>query len=1097
MPTTKPADLLAPLKAFCRDLTDKVQAKAEGDLEDQLKPPVDALLKAFGELSGHPIVPKGESKQQGIGRPDFVVVVDGLPLGFIELKAPGKGADPEKFSGHDQRQWESYKALPNLIYTDGTEWALFRGGEPIGRPVVLFGKAHAKGAKAAEEADAIALFDLLQRFTRWAPVVPSAPKGLAEALAPYCGNLRDEVVAALKRHADPVTRVKDTISRLLFPDATDTEFADAYAQTVTFALLLARVEGADTLDLAATRKALGQGHGLLASSLQFLTDESVADELSVPLGLLQRVTAAVRPDALQKEREASGSPDPWLYFYEDFLAAYDPAMRKNAGAYYTPVEVVRAQVRLIEEVLKEELGLPKGYLAHGVKVLDPAAGTGTYLLNVVDQAMAGVSDSDGAGLAYHVVGSLAPRLFGFEKMVGPYAVAQLRLAQKLAAAAGEALPNPPAVYLTDTLESPYAPPPSFGFFEETLAEEHKKALTVKHDERVVVVLGNPPYLRTGKESGGWVSLGDPGDANGPKKKNPIFEDFLAPASAAGFGGDLKNAYNLYVFFLRWALWKAFEHGEAASGPGVVSFITPSSYLTGGAFAGVRAHMRKLCDRIDIIDLGGEGKGTRRDDNVFDIQVPVCVCIARRVADGDPETPAVVSYTKVEGTRTEKLKALDGITVRGDAAWEKAPSGWLDPLVPKVTGVFARWPKITSLFPWQQGGVKAGRTWVIAPNEDALRKRVQILASAGAAERIELFKNSPTGQKVDGTPFPLPPGGARHTSVASIGQPEADAVPICRYAYRSFDRQQVLADARFLDRAGPSLWQAHGPRQLYLSSLFSQGLGEGPALTVAPYVPDLDHFRGSYGGAHQMPLYRDAAATEPNLLPGLLDHLEDEHGERATPEDVAGYAYAVLAQPAYTARFHEELAGREVRLPLTRDGDLFRRVAAAGRRLIALHTRGERCAADAAEVGDSGIRNTEPITAPPEDFEYDTASRTLRVGDGRFAGVKPEVWVFSVSGLEVVRSWLNYRLASPGGRKSSPLDRVLPEAWTLEQSQELLGLLRLLDATVSGYPAQALLLNEVLASDLIAADDLPDVPTEARKAPAVPRGDQQFELRGGE
>ena len=952
MPASSPVDLLPSLRAFCTDLTAKFQAQAAGDPEDQLKPPVDALLRAFGDLSDHSLVAKGESQQKGIGRPDFVIVADGLTVGFVELKAPGKGADPDKFTGHDAKQWKSFQTLPNLIYTDGTEWAMFRSGEPEGRPIRLAGKAHAAGKKAAEEKDARDLFDLLQRFTRWTPVVPSSPKGLAAALAPYCRFLKEAVERAVTQGSAPILAVQSDFKRLLFPDGDEKEFADAYAQTVTFALLLARVDGADTLDLDAARKALGGEHGLLAESLRYLTHEDVQAELSVDLGMLQRVTAAVRPDELREAPEAAGGADPWLYFYEDFIAAYDGDLRKRAGVYYTPVEVVRAQVRLIDEALKEELGIKQGFLDGRVRVLDPAVGTGTYLLNVVDHAMGGVSAADGAGMAFQAATNLAGRLFGFEKLVGPYAVAQLRLTQKLDASAGQPLGLPSGIFLTDTLESPHATPVAPGIWEKVLAEEHRKALRVKDAERVMVVLGNPPYRECKKDDGGWVTLGDAEERTGFKARRPIFETFTRLASEAGFGGDVKNAYNLYVFFLRWGLWKVFEQAGAADGPGVLSFITPSSYLTGPGYAGVREHMRRVCDRIDIIDLGGEGKGTRQDDNVFDIQVPVCICVARRTGAADPETPAAVSYTRVEGTRTEKLAMLAGVAVRGSLSWFDAPVAWTAPFLPATGGDFAAWPGLADLFPWQHSGCQLKRAWPIAPDRGTLVARWQSLLQSDEPGPLMRETSARNMRK-----------RCRSLLDASLMRPLADEHDIDpavrRYGYRSFDAQWLIADARLGDRFRPPLWQAHGPQQIYLSSLFTQPMGDGPALTVAADIPDLHHFRGSYGGADQLPLYRDAAAAEPNLLPGLLELLEAEHGRRPTPEDVAGYAYALLAQPAYTRRFAEELTNREVRLPLTRDGGLFARVAAAGCRLIALHTRGERCPADA--PGWSHVSRPPPVS----------------------------------------------------------------------------------------------------------------------------------------
>jgi predicted helicase len=449
------------------------------------------------------------------------------------------------------------------------------------------------------------------------------------------------------------------------------QFADAYAQTVIFALLLAKLEGASVLDLKDAYGVLESRHLLLSRCLQFLTDPQARQEISSSLGLTQRVIQEILPESLKSD---PGGDDPWLFFYEFFLAKYDPKLRKEWGVYYTPVEVVRCQVSLIDEILTKELGQTMGFIEPGVVTLDPALGTGTYLLGIIDHSLKRVETEEGRGAVKGGARSLVGNLHGFEWMVGPYAVAQLRFSRSLIAKGTALPPAGVGIYLTNTLESPHTHPPAPPLFHKPIAEEHKRALKVKDAEHVLVCLGNPPYGRheAAQEvnqavTGGWVRFGD-------EKHPPILEDFLEPARKAGFGIHLKNLYNQYVYFIRWALWKVFEH-ESAVGPGVVSFITASSYLEGDAFAGLREHMRRTCDRVDIIDLGGEGRGTRRDENVFAIQTPVAIFIAWRKAKKDPEKPAVVRYTRLEGTREEKLIKLAAVRSAADLKWKKVSSEW--------------------------------------------------------------------------------------------------------------------------------------------------------------------------------------------------------------------------------------------------------------------------------------------------------------------------------------------------------------------------------------------------------------------------------------
>ncbi|MFW6118994.1 MAG: type ISP restriction/modification enzyme [Planctomycetota bacterium] len=1089
-------DIHAALQDFAEAVTLKMSQAAAGEPEEQLRGPFENLIQAVGEATAQDVVPKGESSLPGrTGKPDFAVTVGGLLAGFVELKAPGKGANPERFSGHDRRQWERFQPIPNLIYSDGNEWALYRDGELAQRRLRFSGDVTTDGKAAVSNDDARGFWKLIVDFLSWKPIIPKDIAELVGMVATYCDMLRNDVREALNDEESPLVQLAGEWRDLLFPEASDDRFADAYAQTVTFALLLARSEGATTLDLSAAEQQLASEHALLSRALQVFTDPAARGEISVSLDLLQRVVDEIPPGTL------TGAKDPWLHFYEDFLAEYDPSLRKDAGAYYTPVEVVHCQVRLVDELLSERLGRDLGFAHPSVLTLDPAAGTGTYLVAVIERAVKAVEDEQGKGAVPGRATQLALNLNGFEIMVGPYAVAQLRVSRALEDNGATLPKNGPHVYLTDTLEPPNASPPTSSLFHRPISDQHERALRVKWRAPVIVCLGNPPYDRhsrpeeAGKaRAGGWVRWGD-GDKDDPygDGTGAILNDFLEPALQAGHGRHVKNLYNLYVYFWRWALWKVFEH-ETAQGPGVVSYISASSYLDGDAFAGMREYMRRVCDAIWIIDLGGEGRGTRQDDNVFNIQTPVAITVAARVGDPDEAHPAEVRYARIAGTRDDKLAALEEIKSFSDLDWNVCPHGWQAPFRPAGTGDYFNWPLLTDLFPWQQSGVKAGRTWVIAPDERTLKVRWQHLCKASDDRRRELFKDSPSGRKVHDTPY----------GMRAIVQLATDANPpkICHYAYRSFDRQYVFADRRLVDRPGPALWQAHAERQVYATTLLNHPLGTGPALVAAAYLPDLHHFRGSYGAKEVIPLYRDARATKPNITPKLLAVLEEALGIEVKPEDLLAYVYGMLAQPTFTERFEEQLETREVRVPVTKNAELFQQVVALGRKLLWLHTYGERYVPDGKKPGRvprGKARCTDAVPSEPErypeGYRYREDTRTLIVGEGKFAPVAPEVYEFEVSGLKVVQSWLAYRMKEGAGRKSSPLDAIRPEEWTPEFTTELLELLWVLEATLALYPQQQELLEQVLSSELLTEDELPDVPDKARKAPKVSRRPKPEKLIG--
>jgi hypothetical protein len=1094
------AAILAALRKFADAVTAKMSTLTAGEPEDQLRGPFEVFMVEVGKALAIKVVCTGETRLANrMGKPDYAVHAGKLLAGYVELKKPGLGANPNRFTGHPAQQWRRFQSIPNLIYCDGNDWGLYHSGESA-RPIVrLSGDVASDGKKGVTDKDAAPILGLLTDFLSWQPIIPKKVKDLAGLLAPLCRMLRDDVTDALKDPASPLVQLARDWRQLLFPDADDERFADAYAQTVTFALLLARSEGADPLDLASAEKALAADHSLLSRALQVLTDPNAQAEISASLNLLIRVVGEVPRDVL---RAADGKKDPWLFFYEDFLAAYDPKLRKDAGAYYTPVEVVRAQVRLIDDLLTNKLGKALGFANPGVITLDPAAGTGTYLLGVIDHALGKVEAQQGAGAVPGQASALATNIYGFEIMVGPFAVSELRASRALANRGAKLPAGGSHVYLTDTLEGPNTPPPALPFYLKPIAEQHAKALKVKAAVPVIVCLGNPPYDRTQAvdetnkaRTGHWVRWGDDGKGAGA-----IFKDFLDPAIAAGHGVRVHNLYNLYVYFWRWALWKVFE-AKTTAGPGVASFISASSYMDGDAFCGMREHMRRLCDEIWILDLGGEGRGTRKSENVFAIQTPVAIAVAVRYGKAKKDTPAKVHYAAiVDGTRDEKLKALDAVADFASLTWQDCPGDWHAPFRPAGAGAYFDWPLLTDLFPWQQGGVKAGRTWVMAPSADVLEERWRVLCHADKNKRAALFKDSPTGHKATDAPSQLPPRGGKLKPIADVPR-NAPLPDVVRYAYRSFDRQYAFADARVLDRAGPSLWAAHGEGQVYLTTLLNHPLGGGPALTAAAEIPDLHHFRGSYGAKEVMPLYRDAEGREANILPGLLDVLAKAYGRKLTVEDFLAYVYGVLAQPAFTGRYRDEVAKldsegrRQICVPVTKDAALFAQVADAGAKLLWLHTYGQRFVPKGRHSGQvpkgaAKCKKAVPSGATdyPEKYKYNDAARTLHVGAGEFAPVASEVYEFEVSGLKVVQSWLGYRMKKPKGKKSSPLDEITPATlggWPSEFTTELLELLWVLEATVAEYPAQAKLLSAVVKGQCFVADELPPIPDGVRKPPKRP------------
>ncbi|SBW04959.1 putative DNA methyltransferase (fragment) [uncultured Alphaproteobacteria bacterium] len=523
-----------------------------GQPEDQIRAPLEAFIQDMAGLSGLPsgsIVAVGETSLSDMKlRPDYAIARQNALVGFIEVKAPGKGADPRRFTDkHDKEQWDKLKSLPNLLYTDGNAFSLWRNGELEAPIIVLGGDVEKAGADLSAP---ITLLGLFSSFFDWEPIPPRNAVQLADISAHLCRLLREEAIEQLNAGSAALTSLAEDWRRLLFPEATNEQFADGYAQAVTFGLLVARAHEiclSDGLDGVA--KQLAKTNTLIGLALRLLVDDAENQEtLKTSLQTLIRVL-----DAVSWEKISKGDPGAWLYFYEHFLSAYDNELRKKTGSYYTPPEVVTTMVRLVDDLLRDggRYALAGGLASPDVTVADPAVGTGTFLLGILHRIAETTEADQGPGAVGAVVRAALDRVIGFELQFGPFAVAQLRLLAEvvdLTKADAETLPSL-RLYVADTLDNPDEDHEWIPKMFAPLAESRKKANQIKRSEPITVVIGNPPYKEKAKGRGGWVE-------QGTKTVDAPFKAWMPPKEW-GVGAHAKHLYNLYVYFWRWAAWKVF------------------------------------------------------------------------------------------------------------------------------------------------------------------------------------------------------------------------------------------------------------------------------------------------------------------------------------------------------------------------------------------------------------------------------------------------------------------------------------------------------------------------------------------------------------
>jgi len=906
--------------------------------------------------------------------------------------------------------------------------------------------------------------------------VTGPAEALAHALAPLARGLRGALRRRLAREqaagAGPVLDFHRAVAAALGPARVvgEREFADQWAQTLVYLLLVARW-------LAPGRAAGAELPGRLARvdrRLAGLVAQLLALEEAGPL-------AAAVAGAAPGEAPAG---DPVMDFYEAFLAAYDPRLRAAQGVFFTPAPVVSYLVEGSDAVLRDSLGVPLGLAddtrwgayaaARGlavpegvdpacpfVQVVDPAAGTGAFVIAAILRARATMAarwaaagldaaQQRAAWTAYAREG-LLPRLRGVERMLAPWVIANLRLALLLEETGFMGQVETPVMILGDTLGDADALPGP-----------------------ISVVLGNPPYGREapGSRDGDW--------ARGHGRDRAPLADFIAPARQAGAGAHVKNLYNLYVYFWRWACWQVFERRPHA--PGVVAMVTAASFLRGPGFAGMRAHLRGCCSRVWLLDLEGDQRGGQVSDNVFAIAVPVAATIL--VRDGLAHGTAEVLRHRVAGDRADKLALCARTRGPAELRWTPVRGAAGAAWTADEPGEGSAWPRLVDLFPWQHSGAQWKRSWPLATEPEVLARRWSALVAAPA--RAGLFRET-RDRAVAGRYPPLrSPGLGLDAAPDGPIAAAAELPPLRRYGFRALDRRWCLADARLGDFLRPALWWVAGPRQVYLTSLLTGALGPGPAAMVSAEVPDLHYFCGR-GGKDIIPLWRDPAGRRANVGAGALAALRGWYGAELRAEDVFAYAYALLSAPGYTRRFAAALRGEGPRLPLLRSRARWAEICGLGQRLIALHCFGERWLGEGpppAPARGQARCLRQPEDAPDAARHVDDALQLWRGATcvGVFAPVSAAAWQHALSGYAPVPAWVAARLRAGTGRRSSPLDAIRPDGWSEATTAELLALLWTVEATLALAPALDAALDAACAGPCWQAGELPLPAAAERREP---------------
>ena len=807
---------------------------------------------------------------------------------------------------------------------------------------------------------------------------------------------------------------KETLISTLTPD----DFADMYAQTLAYGLFAARctLPNATNFSRHTAVQALPRSNPFLVQLFYHVASPTLETNVTYILddiaSLLQNVPTEMLRTAFAAKNHLE---DPVIHFYETFLAEYDPQRRVDRGVYYTPPQVISYIVRSVDSLLRTALNRPDGLADDGTLILDPATGTGGFLLTVLDHIRESVTETYGTGeWIQYINAQLVKRIFGFELLVAPYTIAHLKLSLFLQAQgwrADERL----RIYLTNTLEQPeeMQPPLPFAGF---ISDEANAALSVKRDEPLLVILGNPPYprdsanpSRVGRE---LTFIGE------------LIENYKQVDGEPLDETNLKALQADYVKFIRWAQWRIDKNGE-----GVIGYIVNNSFLDGPTSRGMRQSLLNSFNAIYLLNLHGSSRRTeavptaQRDENVFDIIQGVSILLC--VKEHNNPSPAKVYYTDMYGSREEKYNTLSKTDVQTTAWNELQPTSPYYLFVPQATDYSAEYEtgwEITDILQTSSIGIVTARDKLtIHWTAEDVRETVSDFVSLSVDEARKKYNLRKDTQdwKV-------------HLAQADLRNNPDSVKHIAPIHYRPFD-------IRWTYYTGESRGFHCRPRPENMPHLRKGNLAlcvcrvvKSPTwqhalitdkITENVYISNRDSESG-----HVFPLYlypspeELAFSTErslnfkPAFLTALSETLELPQvaplhlPEGVSPEEVLAYIYAILYSPKYRERYYDFLKYGFPRIPLPQDIEHFRTLAALGQRLIDSHLLKDVSPAEVAPTG------TRVPAVHRFEGEGDGVVAQVRYSDGQiwinptqyFTDVPLAVWEYEIGAYQVCEKWLKDR-----------------------------------------------------------------------------------------
>jgi predicted helicase len=964
-------------------------------------------LKGLLESLAPGAIVTNEPRRIECGAPDFMVTRREATIGYVEAKDVGKNLDEVEKSEQLKRY---LPALTNFVLTDYLEFRWYTDGAR--RLVTRLGHIGADGHISRDTDGRAAVASLLQAFLSHQAAGVGVPRDLAVRMAQITHMVHDLVVSALTREGETgsLHLQLEAFRHNLLPELTAEQFADMYSQTIAYGLFAARC--ADPTEREFTRRnaayLLPRTNPFLRNLFNQIAGPDLDDRIAWLVDDLAQVLAQADMSAvLQVFGKRTATEDPVVHFYETFLKEYDPRVREMRGVYYTPTPVVSYIVRSIDRLLKENFGKPAGLADEETLILDPAVGTGTFPYMVIEEIRQSLAARGQLGLwNQYVSDKLLPRIFGFELLMAPYAVAHLKLGLQLKETGYSfGTDQRLGIYLTNTLDE--AVKRAESMFAHWITEESNAAADVKKQKPIMVVLGNPPYSGHSANKGEWarqlVARYKIIDGQPLGEKNPKW---------------LQDDYVKFIAFGQWRIER--------TGQGILGFVTNHSYLDNPTFRGMRQSLLTSFTDIYILNIHGNSKRKERtpdggkDENVFDIQqgVAIAVLVKRPGATG----PAIVHYEDLWGLRDTKYRYLAKGSVASTQWTDVYPSGPSYVFVPSrgdSVSEYEDWWKVTDVFPVNSVGIVTARDgltihWTRGDIDDVIHGFSRLSVDEARATY---------GLGYDTRDWQVE---LAQRDLRESGLSAERIVPIL---YRPFD-------TRYTYFTGHSRGFHCMPRGDVMHHMLEQaGKNLGLVSARSNKSADMDHFfcsrtitetkcGESTTQSCLLPLYLYGAEGEmrfgdsgrrTNLNPIFTTRLsqslglrffEQESGDLQNtlgPEDVFCYIYAVLHSPMYRERYAEVLRQDFARVPICSNSDLFEALVEKGAELTALHLMESPLLANLiTKYPVSGTNIVEKVS-------YVEATQRVFINATQyFEGVPPEVWAFHIGGYQVAQKWLKDR-----------------------------------------------------------------------------------------